>query len=96
MTQRAKAQIELCVSQGTTQMRGHVMVDATVGLKTLETIQAVRDEYRDLVDIQLVAFPQNGVLACPGTAELLDAAIANGCEVIGGIDPGTIDRKSVV
>ena len=41
------------VAQGTTHMRGHVTVDATVGLETLEAMQAVRDEYRDLVEIQL-------------------------------------------
>jgi cytosine deaminase len=90
--QRARAQIELCVAQGTTHMRGHVTVDAANGLAPLETIRAVREEYRGIVDIQLVAFPQNGVLSCPGTAELLDTAVVNGCEVVGGIDPGTIDR----
>ena len=92
MASRTRALIELCVSQGTTHMRGHVDVDADVVMAPLETVLAVREEYRDLVEIQLVAFPQNGVIACPGTAELLDAAIANGCDVIGGIDPATIDR----
>jgi cytosine deaminase len=92
MTERARALIELCISRGTTHMRGHVNVDAAVGMTPFETICLVREEYRDVIDIQLVAFPQNGVVACPGTAELLDTAIANGCDVIGGIDPATIDR----
>jgi cytosine/adenosine deaminase-related metal-dependent hydrolase len=92
MASRTRALIELCVAQGTTHMRGHVNVDAEVGMAPLETVLAVREEYRDLVEIQLVAFPQNGVIACPGTAELLDAAVANGCDVVGGIDPATIDR----
>jgi cytosine/creatinine deaminase len=92
MAGRTRALIELCVAHGTTHMRGHVNVDAEVGMAPLETVLAVREEYRDVVEIQLVAFPQNGVIACPGTAELLDAAVANGCDVVGGIDPATIDR----
>ncbi|MGO4836762.1 amidohydrolase family protein, partial [Rhizobiaceae sp. 2RAB30] len=87
MDERARSQLELCISHGTTHMRSHVMVDGTVGLKSLETILAVREQYRDVVDIQLVAFPQNGILACPGTDELLDAAFDLGCDVIGGLDP---------
>ncbi|BCH23871.1 amidohydrolase family protein [Mesorhizobium sp. L-8-3] len=92
MDERARSQLELCISHGTTHMRSHVMVDGTVGLKPLETILAVREQYRDVIDIQLVAFPQNGILACPGTAELLDAAFDLGCDVIGGLDPASFDR----
>ncbi len=92
MDERARSQLELCISHGTTHMRSHVMVDGTVGLKSLEAILAVREEYRDVIDIQLVAFPQNGILACPGTAELLDAAFDLGCDVIGGLDPASFDR----
>jgi cytosine deaminase len=89
---RARDQLELCLAHGTTHMRSHVNVDAAVGMKHLEAILPVREEYRDRIDIQLVAFPQNGILACPGTAELLDEAIAMGCDLIGGLDPATIDR----
>jgi len=70
------------------------MVDASVGLKSLETILAVREEYRDRIDIQLVAFPQSGILTCPGTADLLDAAFPLGCDVIGGLDPASFDRDA--
>jgi cytosine/creatinine deaminase len=89
---RARSQLELCISRGSTQMRSHVMVDGTVGLKSLETILTVREAYRDKIDIQLVAFPQNGILTSPGTPELLDAAIAAGADLVGGIDPATWDR----
>jgi len=92
MEQRARNQLELCITNGTTQMRSHVMVDASVGLKSLQTIAAVREKYKHLIDIQLVAFPQSGILTCPGTAELLDAAFDHGAEVIGGLDPTSLDR----
>lgn len=92
MDERARKQLELCVSHGSLQMCSHVMVDGSVGLKSLETILGIREEYRDVIDIQLVAFPQSGILTCPGTAELLDAAFDHGADVIGGLDPAAVDR----
>ncbi|TSE11651.1 amidohydrolase family protein, partial [Mesorhizobium intechi] len=92
MAERAKNQLELCVGNGSLAMRSHVMVDASVGLSHVETILAVREKYRDLIDIQLVAFPQSGILSSPGTAELLDEALKLGCDLVGGLDPASFDR----
>lgn len=94
IAERARNQLELCIANGSTHMRSHVMVDAVTGLKSLETLLAVREEYREFIDIQLVAFPQNGIITCPGTAELLDAAFDMGCNVIGGLDPASFDRDA--
>lgn len=92
MDVRARNQLDLCIAHGSTQMRSHVMVDGSVGLKSLETILRVREEYRDLIDIQLVAFPQSGILASPGTPQLLDDAIGLGANLVGGLDPASFDR----
>ncbi|WP_439629644.1 amidohydrolase family protein [Shinella sp.] len=92
MDERARKQLELCVANGSLQMRSHVMVDGSVGLKSLETILKIREEYRGIIDIQLVAFPQNGILKSPGTPELLDEAIALGADLVGGLDPASFDR----
>lgn len=92
MDVRARNQLDLCIGHGTSQMRSHVMVDGSVGLKSLETILRVREEYRDLIDIQLVAFPQSGILASPGTPQLLDEAIRLGANLVGGLDPASFDR----
>ena len=92
MEERARKQLELCVANGSLHMRSHVMVDGSVGLKSLETILKIRDEYRGIIDIQLVAFPQNGILKSPGTPELLDEAIALGADLVGGLDPASFDR----
>ncbi|KRB60097.1 cytosine deaminase [Rhizobium sp. Root708] len=94
MAVRARNQLDLCIANGSTQMRSHVMVDGSVGLKSLETILAVREEYRDLIDIQLVAFPQSGILKSPGTPELLDEAIKLGADLVGGLDPASFDRDA--
>ncbi|MCX7318481.1 MAG: amidohydrolase family protein, partial [Hyphomicrobiales bacterium] len=91
MAERARSQLELCLGHGSTRMRSHVMVDGSVGLTSLETILAVREAHRDVMDIQLVAFPQSGILRSPGTADLLDAAFDLGADVIGGLDPGGFD-----
>lgn len=92
MAARARNQLDLCIANGAMHMRSHVMVDGSVGLKSLETILAVRDEYRDRIDIQLVAFPQSGILSSPGTPELLDEAIGMGADLVGGLDPASFDR----
>lgn len=88
---RAAGLIELCVSQGTTHMRSHVDIDPGVGLRNLEQVVAVREAHRDKVSIQIVAFPQSGIVTAPGTRELLDAAIRNGADLVGGLDPASFD-----
>jgi len=72
-------------------MRSHVMVDGSVGVKHLEAVLAVRESYRKQIDIQLVAFPQHGILQSPGTAEYMNQAMAMGCDVVGGLDPAGFD-----
>lgn len=80
------------VAHGATHIRSHVDIDTTHGQRLVEGVQETRDKLRGIVDIQLVAFPQSGVMVMPGTVELLDEALSNGCEVLGGIDPCGIDR----
>ncbi|UHS58318.1 amidohydrolase family protein [Agrobacterium vaccinii] len=92
MDKRARDQLDLCIGNGTLHMRSHVMVDGSVGLKSLETILAVREDYKNLIDIQLVAFPQSGIIKSPGTPELLDEAIKLGADLVGGLDPASFDR----
>lgn len=91
MVERADALIRQAVSFGTVAMRSHVDIDATTGLSNLHAVMEAREKWRGIVDIELVAFPQAGVMSCPGTADVLEAAIREGVEVIGGIDPTTLD-----
>lgn len=80
------------VAFGTTHMRSHVDVDTQIGLKHVEGVLQTREQYRDLVDLQLVAFPQSGLMIHERTVELIDAALQLGCDVVGGIDPCSMDR----
>lgn len=77
---------------GSTHIRSHVDVDTEHGLWGIEGVLATREALRDLVFIELVAFPQSGLLIRPGTLELMDRALAAGAEVVGGLDPCGIDR----
>jgi cytosine deaminase len=80
---------------GTTRLRTHVDVDTQAGLRHLEGTLRTREALREVQQIQLVAFPQSGLLGRPGTAELLDAALAMGADVLGGLDPCAIDGDPV-
>ncbi|MER6950779.1 amidohydrolase [Nonomuraea sp. NPDC000554] len=78
---------------GTTHVRTHTDIDPLVGLRGVE---AVREAAAGIpVEVRQVAFPQHGVLTNPGTAELLEEALKNGVEAIGGLDPAGIDRDPV-
>lgn len=94
IAERANALIRQAVSFGTVAMRSHVDVDATTGLANLHAVMEAREKWRGIVDIELVAFPQAGVVSCPGTAEILDAAAREGAQVVGGIDPTTLDADA--
>lgn len=91
---RADALIRQAASFGTMAMRSHVDVDATTGLTHLHAVMEAREKWRGIVDIELVAFPQAGVVSCPGTAEVLDAAAREGIDAVGGIDPTTLDGEA--
>ena len=90
-TQSARL-LQRLIACGTTHIRTHVDVGPDVGLKHLQGVQATRERYRDWVDIDMVAFPQTGVMIKPGTLELLEQAVREGAEVIGGLDPVGVDR----
>jgi cytosine deaminase len=92
MAERAKNQLDLCIGNGATAMRSHIMISAETGLSHLEAVLPVREAFRGYIDIQLVAFPQSGISSSPGTAALMDEAVLLGCDVVGGLDPATFDR----
>lgn len=85
-------QVVLSVSHGSTHIRSHVDVDTDHGLWGIEGVMQTRADYADIVDIDIVAFPQSGLLRRPGTLELMEQAMKAGADVVGGLDPCAIDR----
>ncbi|WP_367369693.1 cytosine deaminase [Pediococcus parvulus] len=81
---RAKATIKKQVENGIQVVRSHVdTTDPT--MTALEALLEVKEEMKDIVEVQLVAFPQEGVLSYPHGKELLETAVKEGADVIGGI-----------
>lgn len=85
-------QVVLSLSRGTTHIRTHVDVDTEIGVRGIEGVLAMRERFRDVMGIELVAFPQSGMLIRPGTAELMQTALGLGADVVGGLDPCAMDR----
>ena len=83
------------LATGTTRLRTHVDIDTQAGLRHLQGVMRTREALQALQQIQIVAFPQSGLLKRPGTAELLDEAMAAGADVLGGLDPCAIDGDPV-
>lgn len=80
------------VARGTTHVRTHVDVGLDMGLAYLHGVQAMYAAHREFIDLEIVAFPQTGVMSRPGTLDLLDQAVLDGAQVIGGLDPIGVDQ----
>jgi cytosine deaminase len=87
---RAGRVIEWAVTHGVTLIRTHVDVDPIGGLTPLRGVLEARRRYRDVCEIQIVAFPQEGILKSPGTDRLIAAAMRGGADLVGGM-PHTED-----
>jgi cytosine deaminase len=92
---RIVALLERMVASGTSHVRSHTDIDPEVGLRGVEAVRDAVQRLGGRVAVQQVAFPQHGLLSNPGTAELLEEALRQGVETIGGIDPAGMDRDPV-
>ncbi|MFF0341563.1 amidohydrolase [Kribbella sp. NPDC004875] len=93
--QQIGTNVDVLIASGVTHTRAFVDVDTDAGLRGLEAMLAIKHRYADALTIHVVAFAQSGVSGRPGTAELLDQALANGADCIGGIDPCLVERDPV-
>ncbi len=73
------------VRYGTLHVQAFVDVDTTGRLEGLQAVLAAREEFRGVVDVRVIAFPQDGVARDPGAAELCEEALRLGADVVGGI-----------
>ena len=89
---QAGRQILQSSRMGSTHIRSHVDVDDAVGLAGMEGVLVARETHANIIDVEIVAFPQSGLMCRPGVAELLVEAMRMGGDVIGGLDPCGIDR----
>lgn len=93
---RARRAINLAIRHGTTAMRTCADVDPIVGTLCVEALAELRDEYGGRLTLQIVAFPQEGVLGVDGMPDMLRRAMKAGADVLGGRPHGDPDPQGHV
>lgn len=81
---RAKTALKWQIAQGIQHVRTHVDV-TDPELTALKAMLEVKEEISPYVDLQIVAFPQEGILSFPNGLELLEESMKMGADVVGGI-----------
>lgn len=85
ITRNARKAVALAALHGNLHIRALADVDSKAQLEGVKALIAVREEFRGIVDLQVVAFAQDGILKDPGTDRLMREAMALGADVVGGI-----------
>ncbi len=81
---RAQRTLENAILHGTMRMRTHVEVDPRVGLTSLHALRRLKQDYAWALDLQICAFPQEGLIDDPGCKEVLIQAVEAGADLVGG------------
>jgi cytosine deaminase len=77
--------LRLAAVNGVTHIRAFADVDNKAKLEGIKALIKAREEFKDVVDVQVVAFPQDGVVREEGAYELVKQAMELGADVVGGI-----------
>jgi cytosine deaminase len=83
--ERAEKTLRIIIRHGITHLRTHSEFDPAGGFTGFKVIMELKEKYKDVIDIQVVAFPQEGILKAPGTEAMMHEAVAMGADVVGGI-----------
>lgn len=95
VAERAAHTLGLMVARGTTRVRSYAQVDIDCRLERFEAVLSARDLHTDRCTVEIIAFPQAGLLREEGTVALVEETLRSGADVIGGIDPCQLDRDPV-
>lgn len=82
--QNARSVLVEAVKNGTVAIRTNVDVDPVFELRGYRALLRLKEEFRDLIDVQVVPFAQEGVFNYPETPDLLRAALELGGDGVGG------------
>ncbi|ERJ20846.1 Cytosine deaminase protein [Salinisphaera shabanensis E1L3A] len=92
---RARTAIEWQIAQGIQYVRTHVDI-GDPQLRSLDALLALRDEFARFIDIQIVAFPQDGILTYAEGPTQLERAMERGADAVGGIPHVEFTREDAV
>src|SRR5438093_1683342 len=90
--ERVRKTLRWQLANGVQHVRSHVDV-CDPELRALRALVELREEVGDQMELQLVAFPQQGILSFEGGAELMRRAVAMGADVVGGIPHFELTRE---
>lgn len=93
--QRAIATLKQQASQGVLFVRSHADV-SEASLIALQALLEVREQVKDWITLQVVAFPQDGIYGSPGNETLMEKALKMGADVVGGIPHYELTREDGV
>jgi cytosine deaminase len=82
--ERARRVMLCAIRHGCTTMRAHVEIDAFVELRGVEALQRLQAEFASVLDLQLIAFAQEGIFHDDVTQGLLREALQMGLPTLGG------------
>lgn len=88
--ERAHALLSRAFASGTLAVRAHADVSSELGTANVEGVRAAAERLPGMT-VQIVAFPQFGLLTNPGTLDAMTAALGAGADLVGGIDPGGLE-----
>jgi cytosine deaminase len=77
--------LAMAAKYGTTHIRAFADVDSKARLEGVKALIRAREEFKGVIDVQVVAFAQDGIVREPGAADLMHEAMLHGADVVGGI-----------
>lgn len=92
VSKRIEKVIPLAIENGVTKIRSHVDVDEYAKLVSVEALLSLKKKYSGIVDFQIVAFPQEGLLKDSESLELLRKALDMGADVVGGLPEAELSQ----
>src|SRR5699024_1242731 len=92
---QASYAIGTIIASGGTRIRSHAQVDSDCRLERFRGVNEALSTHADVLDYQIVAFPQAGIVSEESVRQLLDAALREGADLVGGLDPLLYDRDPV-
>ncbi|MFT4946670.1 MAG: cytosine deaminase [Natronomonas sp.] len=85
--------VESAVANGVLHGRTHAYVQSDVGTKDVKGVLEARDALAPTFDLEIVSFPQEGYLNDEGSADATREALELGVDLVGGIDPGSVNEE---
>lgn len=83
--ERAEKTLRNIIRNGVTHLRTQSEFDPAGGFTGFKVIMELKAKYKEQIDIQVVAFPQEGIMKAPGTEAMMHEAMEMGADIVGGI-----------